>query len=118
MLTPRPASSVACQEPWSQTAIGKKLGSVEMPLDQPLYGLVHARFGIAGTHADAASVGPPASGLGVERLSGVIGASDGLPAPPSWPVEDDPPPPHANVTVRPTTRIQGLIIAPRPNLCL
>src|SRR5579872_6569985 len=56
MLTPSCDSSVACQEPCSQTASGKKDGAVGTPRDQPAYGLVHEGCGIAGTH-DAPS--PP-----------------------------------------------------------
>src|ERR1017187_9872581 len=50
MLTPSCESSVACHEPWSQTAIGKKEGSVGMPRVQPAYGLAQASCGTGGTH--------------------------------------------------------------------
>src|ERR1700722_7657039 len=52
MFTPRPASSVACQEPCSHTAMGKKGGSVGMPRDQAAKGLVPGMFGIVGPQAD------------------------------------------------------------------
>src|SRR6202040_3020295 len=98
MLMPSLASSVGCQEPCSQTAMGKKLGSVGMPLDQPAYGLVHAGCGIAGTHDDGLSMGALPSCLGAPPFSLV--ASGGLPGPPSRP-GDDAPPPHATASVSP-----------------
>src|SRR5580658_10984315 len=58
MLIPIAASSFACWGIWSHTAMGKKVGSVGMPLDKPAYGLVQATLGIAGAQGDGEAASP------------------------------------------------------------
>src|SRR5580704_9576096 len=71
--------------------MGKKVGSVGMPFDQPAYGLVQATLGIAGTHAGSGAPSLPIapSPEGVDASSKpVVPPSRTLVAPPS----DDAPP--------------------------
>src|SRR5580693_4026243 len=71
MLIPRSCISVACHDPWSHTAIGKKDGSFGTPRLQAAYGLVQATLGSVGTHDPVTAFDPEAPEADVAPLAPV-----------------------------------------------
>src|SRR5206468_6292353 len=116
MFTPTWPISVACQDPCSQTAIGKNVGSVAVgiPRDHPVYGFCHAIAGTTGTHPPATppvAVVPPVAFIPPVGVVPPVEVAPPLPAGAPPPLEL--PQPTTNSPVR-TRRDAWFMLASRP----